>query len=82
MSKDIRKISVGKDYPDKVIHYQKGNRFNLLGKPYSISQIVEEVNEVLGIKSYHIYIKDSSSEVLWKTVEGVPVIVEYNISFD
>ena len=82
MSKDIRKISVGIDYPNRVIHYQRGNSVNLLGVSYTISDILEEVNDKLGIKVYNIYIQDSNSKVLWKTIEGVPVIIEYNISFD
>jgi hypothetical protein len=82
MIRDIRKISVGKDYPDKVIHYQRGNKFNLLGTYYTICDITEVVNEGLGIKSYEIYIEDDHSKVLWKAIEGVPVIVEYNISFE
>jgi hypothetical protein len=79
---DIRKISVGMDYPNKVMHYQKGNKINLLGVSYIISDIIKEVNYMLGKVSYNIFVTNSNGKVLWKTIEGVPVILEYNIAFN
>lgn len=80
---DIRKISVGKDYPDGVIHYQKGKQINLVGVPYTITDILinKEAKE-LGKVVYDIYIANENGKVLWKQVIDLPVVVENNINFD
>lgn len=83
MNTQIRKISVGKDYPDKVLHYQVGKIINLTGNPYEITDIL--VNIELFTKSklaYDIYIANDKGKVLWKTIIDVPVVVENNINFD
>ena len=80
---DIRKISVGKDYPNGVIHYQRGKEIFLVGVPYTITDILvnEELKE-LGTLAYDIFIANKDGKVLWKQVIGVPVIIENNISFE
>ena len=40
----IRKISIGKDYPNGVMHYQVGASINLAGVAYSITHVVEDEN--------------------------------------
>lgn len=76
MNGEIRKISVGKDYPDGVLHYQVGKTINLIRVPYQITDILFEEDV------YNIYIANDNGKVLWKTISNVPVVVEYNINFD
>lgn len=78
---DIRKISVGKDYPDGVIHYQVGKTVKLNDKPYIVTDILIDKRDS-GIFGYNIYIANEEGKVLWKTVRDVPVIIEYNINFE
>lgn len=81
--KDIRKISVGRDYPNGAMHYQKGKEINLAGSPYKITDIVVDENlKAMGIITYNIYIANSNGKVLWKQITDVPVIIENNIDFD
>ena len=77
----IRKLSVGKDYPNGSIHYQVGKQMNLMSRPYTISAILyEEVSG--GCMAYCIYIEGEHSTVLWKQVVDMPVHVELDITFD
>jgi hypothetical protein len=89
MNTIIRKISVGKDYPNGSMHYQVGSRINLKGKPYTITSINvdKEVLERTGNMAYNIYITNVSvdsepvSTRLWKVIIGLPTVVENNIDF-
>jgi len=83
MKTQIRKISVGKDYPDGVLHYQVGKNINLAGKPYEITDILtnqELLNQ--GKLAYDVYIANVDGKVLWKTIVDVPVVIENNINFE
>lgn len=78
--KIIRKLSVGKDYPNGSIHYQVGKQYNLMGDMYTISHIIEE--EVgSGKVGYNIYIENGEHTLLWKSVVDMPVHVENDITF-
>lgn len=77
---DIRKISVGKDYPNGSIHYQVGKPIRLQGKPY-IVHAIEKIQESDSIV-YDIYLRDDEGVVLWKTVEHMPTVIENNINFE
>lgn len=80
---DIRKISVGKDFPDGALHYQVGKSIKLNNKYYNIERILlNKVEEVKGKSAYDIFVSDSSGSVLWKTVIDVPVVIENNIDFE
>ena len=83
MTTDIRKLSVGKNFPDGAIHYQVGKTVNLQGTPYGVSRI--EINKDLkaeGKTAYDIFLTNEEGTVLWKTVVDMPVIIENNINFD
>lgn len=83
MNGQIRKISVGKDYPDGVLHYQVGKTINLADKPYEVTDIIIDVELLVQGKSvYNIYIANNKGKVLWKTIIDVPVVIENNINFD
>lgn len=85
MSTIIRKISVGKDYPNGVIHYQVGKDVSLNGIQYTIVLIQEDAKaRDLKRHCYDIFISRGGSEgsLLWKSIIDVPVIVENNIDFE
>jgi|TARA_R110000822_G_scaffold271184_1_gene393966 hypothetical protein len=83
MNGEIRKISVGKDYPDGVLHYQVGKIINLVGNPYKITDILLDRTFLeVGKVVYNIYIADHKGKVMWKTVYEVPTVIEYNINFE
>jgi len=79
--KIIRKISVGRDYPNGSIHYQVGKVINLLGVDYKISNILLE--KVEGDKmGYNIYIESKETgSLLWKTIIDMPIHIENDITF-
>jgi len=79
--KIIRKISVGKDYPNGSIHYQVGKVISLLGSEYVISQILLE--KVEGDKlGYNIYIENEKvGTILWKTIVDMPIHIENDVTF-
>ncbi len=79
---DIRKISIGKDYPNGVMHYQRGKEVNLKGVVYIISDIITDATLLKFNKlGYNIYISNKDGKVLWKQIIDVPTVVEFNISF-
>lgn len=91
MNTVIRKISVGKEYPNGSIHYQVGSIQNLKGSRYEIVSITldKELMQVTGNLAYNIFIKDAprdssvpTSVQLWKTISGVPVVIENNIDLE
>jgi hypothetical protein len=84
MNTDIRKISVGREYPDGAIHYQVGKTIRLQHVPYEICEISinRKLKEEEGKTTYDIFIKNDDGTVLWKNVDGLPVMVENNVNFD
>lgn len=84
----IRKISVGSNYPDNVLHYQVGKPVRMGAEEKSISRIEctasSPTNGTFRTKeTYKIYIEaEKGSSVLWKEIVDVPVVVEFLISFD
>lgn len=80
---DIRKISVGKNYPDGSIHYQVGKQMNLQGTQYTITDILLNPDfKENGKLAYDIFIANEQGKVLWKTVVDIPVMIENNINFE
>ena len=79
MNTIIRKISVGSDYPNGVLHYQVGKNISLLNKTFEIKQIVRELLPNGYI--FKIYIYNGIDTVLWKEISGLPVVVENDIMF-
>lgn len=83
MVTDIRKISVGKEYPDGAIHYQVGKVIKLQSTPYNINSIrLNNRLQSIGIEAYDIYISNEYGTVLWKTIQNMPIIVENNVDFE
>jgi uncharacterized Zn finger protein len=83
MQTDIRKLSVGKDYPDGAMHFQVGKDIKLQGVPYEVAKIkINEEYKEGGKIAYDVYLKNESGTVLWKTVCDLPLMVENNINFE
>ena len=83
MKSDIRKISIGKNFPDGAMHYQVGKTINLQKVPYTIASI--HLNDFMlekGKICFDIFIQNEEGTVLWKSVIDMPVVVENNIDFD
>ena len=76
----IRKLSVGTDFPNGVMHYQVGKTMNLMGESYAVSTILKETT-LSGKVTYNIYIKGNEDSILWKSVIDMPVHIEYDITF-
>lgn len=82
----IRKISVGKGFPNDVIHYVVGQGYvipNLEGESidYIITSITRDIEytQLTGSSTYNIYVNDGEETFLWKTIENMPVKVEYDL---
>jgi len=83
MISHIRKISVGKDYPDGAIHYQVGKTMRLQHVPYEIAEIRVATEKKYEDKvAYHIFIQNEEGKVYWKTIVDMPVMIENNIDFE
>ena len=78
---DIRKISVGKDYPNGAIHYQVGRPVVLVNVKYMITAILNEENSK-GEMVYNIYISNDDGTVLWKEIKDMPTVTENNVNFE
>jgi len=75
----IRKIVIGRDPKDAMAYYV-GMRAGA-GK---VSAIVEDEAHLhrFSKKRYLIYIENEEGTILWKSVDSMPCIVEYDIKFD
>ena len=74
----IRKIIVGINPKDAMAYYV-GMR---VGKMKIDSIIVDERYLVRhNIRRYLIYLTGDEGVMLWKNIEGLPVVVEYNLNF-
>lgn len=77
----IRKISVGTDFPNGAMHYQIGKKFEVLGEPCEVVNIILE--EVEGTKlGYNIYVQGKDTTFVWKSIIDMPVHIEYDITFE
>lgn len=72
----IRKISVGTNYPDGVMHFQAGNTVRFNGVEYIISLIEQRDND------FFVYITSSHGTILWKQFKDMPTALEFNINFE
>jgi len=80
---EIRKISVGSNYPDKAMHFQVGQIRTLQGVDYTIS--ILRRNEELyqqGKLAYDVYLENEHGTILWKTLVDMPTVIENNINFE
>tara|TARA_S200002703_G_scaffold159027_1_gene171080 strand:- start:421 stop:657 length:237 start_codon:yes stop_codon:yes gene_type:complete len=74
----IRKIVVGKDPKDGMAYYI-GMRAGS-GKVSAIIEDESHLNE-FGIKRYLVYMETDEETMLWKTVDSMPCLLEYDLDF-
>lgn len=72
LSKSIRKISIGSDVNNQ-LHISKGSII--------MDTVVDTVKEV-NPGHYEVWIKRDQDIRLWKTIIGMPVVVEYDTRLD
>jgi len=76
----IRKLSIGKNFPDGAIHFVVGQNRKFLETSYIIAEIKEYEDE--GIICHDIYLKSKYDLVKWKTFRGQTAAVEFLIDFE
>jgi|Laugresbdmm110dd_1035094.scaffolds.fasta_scaffold25041_3 hypothetical protein len=76
----IRKIVVGHNPKDEGMAFVVGNKFG----DKLITDIVEDINQfhIFGKVRFLIYVKINGrgEHMLWKSLDGVPVTIEYDLS--
>ena len=75
----IRKIVIGRDPKDAMAYYV-GMRAGA-GKVSGILQDQAWLYKYSVVR-YNIYIENEEGTMLWKTVDNMPCIVEYDLKFD
>tara|TARA_B110000977_G_scaffold199413_1_gene286727 strand:- start:5544 stop:5774 length:231 start_codon:yes stop_codon:yes gene_type:complete len=75
----IRKIVIGRDPKDAMAYYI-GMRAGT-GKVSAILLDEQHLHKY-GSKKYLIYIENEEGTMVWKAVDGMPCIVEYDLKFD
>ena len=75
----IRKIVIGRDPKDAMAYYV-GMRAGA-GKVAAIVQDEAWLYKYSVVR-YNIYIENEEGTMLWKTVDNMPCIVEYDLKFD
>ena len=75
----IRKIVVGPNPKDAMAY------FVVMKAGTSRVCLIEEDESALfahNVRKFNIYIQDEDSTYIWKSVENVPVVVEYDCNFE
>ena len=80
----IRKISIGLGFPDNSLHFQVGKEIRLQQNPYKISSISidKKIKEQESRTVYNVYIQNEEGTLLWKSISGMPIVLETDITFD
>ncbi len=77
----IRKISVGSNYPDGALHYQVGKIQKLNGQLYEIKSIETFIEDEAICYTIVLSCPDGSN-IEWKQIKKMPVVVEKAIDFE
>jgi hypothetical protein len=75
----IRKIIIGRDPKDAMAYYV-GMRAGA-GKVLAITQDEAYLHKYGSIR-YLIYVENEEGTMLWKAIDNMPCILEYDIKFD
>lgn len=75
----IRKIVIGRDPKDAMAYYV-GMRAGA-GKVVAITEDEAHLHK-FSQKRYLIYIENEEGTMVWKVIEGMPCILEYDLKFD
>jgi hypothetical protein len=74
----IRKIIIGRDPKDSMAYYigmkaGKGNVCAILDDERHFSKY--------GLKRYLVYIKEGDDTMLWKSIDSMPCMIEFDLNF-
>jgi len=74
----IRKIVVGKDPKDGMAYY-----IGMRAGQGKISAIVQDERHLAkyGMKRYLVYIENDTETMLWKSIDSMPCLLEYDLNF-
>ena len=74
----IRKIIIGRDPKDAMAYY-----VGMRAGAGNVSAIVLDDEHLYkyGKKRYLVYLSQENSQVLWKSVDDMPCIIEYDCNF-
>jgi len=74
----MRKITVGQNYKDGM-NYELHKTVAVINAKITQITMDEHDSEYFFLKRYNIYVEDNSNkeEYLWKSIENMPVIVEF-----
>ena len=74
----IRKIIIGRDPKDAMAYY-----VGMKAGGGEVSTIVMDDEHLFryNVKRYLVYLQKGGSQVLWKSVDNIPCIIEYDCNF-
>lgn len=74
----IRKIVIGRDPKDAMAYY-----VGMRAGSGEVSAIVLDDEHLYkyGVKRYLVYIQNDGGQMLWKSVDCMPCILEYDLNF-
>lgn len=74
----IRKIVIGRDPKDGMAYY-----IGMRAGRGTVSAIVEDERHLIkyGMKRYLVYIENEEETMLWKVVDSMPCILEFDLNF-
>ena len=74
----IRKIIIGRDPKDAMAYY-----VGMRAGSGEVSAIVLDEEQLYryGAKRYLVYIQNEDGQMLWKSVDSMPCILEYDLNF-
>lgn len=74
----IRKIVVGKDPKDGMAYF-----VGMRAGGGKVSAIVEDERHLhkFGYKRYFVYVEQEDETKLWKTIDSMPCLLEYDLDF-
>ena len=74
----IRKIIIGRDPKDAMAYY-----VGMRAGGWEVSTIVMDDEHLFryNVKRYLVYLQRDGSQVLWKSVDSMPCIIEYDCNF-
>ena len=74
----IRKIVVGRDPKDGMAYY-----IGMRAGQGTVSAILEDERQLVkhGIKRYLVYIESDEGTLLWKSINEMPCMIEYDLNF-
>ena len=75
----IRKIVIGQDPKNAMAYYVGMNMKN--GDQVSAIMLDQEALHRLGLRRYLIYVNNEGNTKVWKAVDEMPCIVEYDLNF-